>query len=556
MDNEKINDVSENTEADTVPEEPTVENVEETAENAEVISETANSEEETDNTESEAEAEAEETDDEQGEETKAEAEEPTDENAEEAAENAEVISEEGTDNIESEAEAEAEEISDEDLCILCGENEKQEESEYCAECEKAMFSRKIPFLGHLAGIAVILFSFFAIILVLLISTPVLQVQRADSLAANKCWYTAYLEYAEVSSVIDSVNSMFGTTPFLQSGMGLSLKMIEAVGEYSGPFEAISVSQSLIGEDAVDEMLALRKYKKIRDEYISTYEAVTDAINEMYDGSVEKEDTYEKLSAVLGTENINDIYVYCFLSDAAAYYGDSEDVQLEYLEKADALKGSEKYAWFYYQYYADLLYKTGNTEKALKYLDAITDSDKSKFGAYELKMDIALAENNMDEANRILAEFKSNNDGYENAYILEATLLRCQKEYDKAEILLNEAVEQFDSVPEIHRQLALVYLLKENYDEAYEQAYTANGYAYYLYYYMGDSSYYTEELDNTLYLCAYLCKEKGEKTSDNANYIDEILNHYDNVELSEQIKSIINEEKTVAQVLTEGACDLA
>lgn len=549
MDNEKINDVSENTEADTVTEEPTAENVEETAENAEVISETANSEEETDNTE------AKETDGEQGEENEAEAEEPTDENAEEAAENSEVVSEEETDNIESEAEAE--EISDEDLCILCGENEKQEESEYCAECEKAMFSRKIPFLGHLAGIAVILFSFFAIILVLLISAPVLQVQRADSLAANKCWYTAYLEYAEVSSVIDSVNSIFGTTtPFLQSGTGLNLKMIEAVGEYNGPFEAVYASQSLIGEDAVDEMAALKKYKKYRDEYISTYEAVTDAIDEMLDGSVEKEDTYEKLSAVLGTENVNDIYVYYFLFNAAEYYGDSREVQLEYLEKVDASKGSEKYAWLYYQNYADLLYKTGNTEKALKYLDAITDSDKSKFGAYELKMDIAVAENNMDEANRILAEFKSNNDGYENAYILEATLLRCQKEYDKAEILLNEAVEQFDSVPEIHRQLALIYLLKENYDEAYEQAYTADGNAYYLYYYMGDSSYYTEELSNTLYLCAYLCKEKGEKTSDNANYLDEVLSYYDGVELSEQVKSIINEEKTVAQVLTEGACDLA
>ena len=111
------------------------------------------------------------------------------------------------------------------------------------------------------------------------------------------------------------------------------------------------------------------------------------------------------------------------------------------------------------------------------------------------------------------------------------------------------------MPELYRQLALIYLLEGDYDNAYDQAYQANLTAYNRYYYYGDSSAYTVELDNTVYICAYLGKNFGEMTSEYAIYVNEILDSYEGVELSDKLNSIISGEKTVQQVLTEGECDL-
>ena len=74
--------------------------------------------------------------------------------------------------------------------------------------------------------------------------------------------------------------------------------------------------------------------------------------------------------------------------------------------------------------------------------------------------------------------------------------------------------------------------------------------------MGDSSAYTPQLNSTLYLCTYLCKESGKKDTENAQYIDDILASFSEEDLTEQVKSIIGGEKTVEEVLTEGGCDLA
>ena len=75
------------------------------------------------------------------------------------------------------------------------------------------------------------------------------------------------------------------------------------------------------------------------------------------------------------------------------------------------------------------------------------------------------------------------------------------------------------------------------------------------YYM-DSSGFTPQLDNTVYLCTSLCKKHGLTSSENAVYIDQILDYYKDFEPSAQVSSVINGEKTAKQVLSEGVCDLA
>ncbi len=534
MDNEKINAVpEEENEAQATPNEVT----EEPVEAAEEAKEVSSQEEEING-------------------------EPYEDAQETAEESKEETAEEENENSEeeiTEEENEEEEILPENLCPVCEEREKGEDSDYCPECEAEMLSRKAPLLGWLGGLMAIVFSIFALGLTILVSAPSIQVARGDSLAKEKCWYSAYKEYSEVPSVVDEINAILGSTSqFAQTGSGLNIKIIETVANCYSPLDALSIADNLLGEDSVEKFGALKKYTKVRDDYLATYEALMEPIEAMSYGEADAATTYAAFEKARSAEGVNGIYIDYFLFNAAVYYGDTNAVKLKYLDAVDAAAkgGKEDYSWLYYQDYASLLYEEGETEKALQYLDELTESDRTKFGAYEMKMRIAFGQGDKDEASRVLAEFKKYNEGFDTAYTLEAMFLRATGELEKAKTLISEALEQYDSVPELHRQLALVYLLEGDYDNAYESVFKADNNAYYLYAYMGDSSAYTPQLNNTLYLCTYLEKLHGSKTTENSLYIDEILNSFAEEDLSPEVISIVNGEKTVEEVLTEGACDLA
>lgn len=537
MDNEKINAVPEEENEEQVNPNEASENAEETVNAAEEPQETSADEAE--------------------EEINDEPCESTEEVSEEAAAEDSGISDEPQE--ENGADEQKEEILSENLCPVCEERAKGDDSDYCPECEASMLSRKTPLLGWLGGLAAIVFSVFALFLTIIVSAPSIQVARGDSLAKDKCWYSAYKEYNEVSAVVEEINAILGTTSnFAQTGSGLSIRIIESVAHCYSPLDALSVSGNLLGEDSADKYFALRKYTKVRDDYLATYEALMVPIENMTYGEADAQTTYAAFEAARSGEGVSSLYIDYFLYNAAAYYGDTNEVQLKYLDAVDAAakESKEDYSWLYYQDYASLLYEEGETEKALQYLNELTENDRTKFGAYELKMRIALTKGDNDEASRILAEFKKYNEGFDTAYTLEASFLRASGELDKAKTLIEEALQQYDSVPELHRQLALVYLLEGDYDNAYESAFKADNNAYYLYAYMGDSSAYTPQLNNTLYLCTYLAKQKGSQVTDNSAYIDEILDSFAEEDLSPETLSVVKGEKTVEEVLTEGACDLA
>lgn len=448
---------------------------------------------------------------------------------------------------------------DDELCLVCGDRKRAEGSDYCPECEAIMLSRKIPLLGWISGLACVIASVFALVLAMLVSAPVLQIARGDAYADDKRWYSAYKEYQEVDSVVAEVNSALGgESPFVQTGSGLDVRIVNTVANCYTPLEAISVAESRLGSDKMSKLPSLKKYNEIREEYLSSYEALADAIEAMTSGEADAQTTYAAFEAARGKEGVSDVYLNFFLFNAAVYYEEGYEKQIEYLEAAEkSAKASKRdFSWLYYQDFADVLYKAGEPDRAMEYLDVLTEKDKSKFGAYELKMRIALSQGDKDEASKILAQFKNYNEGFDTAYVLEVTFLRCTGEFEKAKLLCKEALEDYDSVPELHRQLALLYLIDGDYDNAFEEAFAADNNAYYLYAYMGDSSAYTPQLNSTLYLCTYLCKESGKKDTENAQYIDDILASFSEEDLTEQVKSIIGGEKTVEEVLTEGGCDLA
>lgn len=453
-----------------------------------------------------------------------------------------------------------EEAEDVELCPLCEENALSEGRSYCESCEAQMLKRKPPFLAWICGAAVLLLSVFALVISFLISAPAIQVIKGDIAAENNCWYTAFLEYSEVDTVLNEVNTILGTSPltnFVKTGKNVKLKLVDAAAMYSNPLDAYSYATKYFSEEEIEKNSSLRGYKEVMEAYQVSYETLYDGIQMMTSNLSNFEEVSAKFESFRGTEGVDDVYIDYFITAAANYYEIPVEKQLECFEKIDAsAKASGKdYRWLYYVDYVNILNDAGKSDEAIALLDEMIERDKTAFDYYTLKVETQIAQGNLEAADKTCTAFEENNEGYDTAYILRSIVLRCQGETEKAKALLTEALETYGTVPEIYRQLALIHLLEGDYDSAYEQAYTANSTAYNLYYYYGDSSAYTVELDNTVYICAYLCNQLGTMSSENAIYITDILASYKDVELSDKLTQIVNGEKTVQEVLTEGGCDL-
>ncbi len=568
-------EITESSEETVIAEEaPEDESVNETSEETEEIAEEAEESEETEavDCESEENIEASEENNEASEENNEASEESNEaseesneasEESNEASEESNEASEESNEASEENIEASEEEcqntIDEDNLCPYCGEKQKAEDSDYCAECEAAMLSRKIPFLAWVGGLAAVVFSVFALALVFLLTAPSLQVAKADAYARENRWYSAYTEYSSVSSVVEEITTILGgESPFVQTGSNLSVRKFDALAHYTSPLEAFYYEGTSVQHLEGTLNPTMKDYYEIYNDYMSSYDIVLNALDTKFGtSSPTAEEMHAAVEEIRGTEGLSDIWVDYYHLTFAYNYDESDEVALEYLKAIDenVKKSDLDYSWLYYTEIADLLYKTEDYEGAEKYLDMLIKKDKTNFGAYELKMRILMKNEGLDEAKKLLDEFIECNEGIDTAYVLEIMYLRCEKEYDKAIELCTEAMEEYGSSPEINRQLALLYLLKGDYDNAYETAFTAYSNAIYIAQYYQDESSLTTQLYNTLYLCAYLNSESGSMNTDNAEEVSQIINDLKDYIDTESVLDIINGQKTVEQVLTEGEFDL-
>ena len=468
--------------------------------------------------------------------------------------------EEDTVDAEDEDEEELPEELEEDdeLCLCCGENQSEEGSDYCAECEAMMLSRKIPFFAWLCGFVAVVMSVFALCLATIVAAPSIKVARGDSLARDNCWYSAYREYSEVNSVINELNSIIGTeSPFIQMGTGLVYRIIDTVANTASPLDAISVADSLLGSNSTSNHAALKKYDMLRTEYMTTYTAVESTLTVMQYGESSYATTKASFEAHRNTEGVSNVLVDYFIFTAAVYYGEDVNVRLAALEAVDnsAKETGEDYSWLYYQDYADVLFEAGKANEAVKYVDTLIENDKTKFGAYELKIRIALSAGDIEAAYAVLEEFEKYNEGYDTAYVLEATLLRVSGKTEEAKILLDYAMAEYESVPELYRQLALIYLLEGDIDKFYTTMDNAVYNALYLYNYMNDRSTITAQLINTAYICEILAEKNGSSLAGTSTWIMQLTDGMLDSDLPERVLAAVNGEKTWAEILTEGECDI-
>lgn len=483
--------------------------------------------------------------------------------AEEKPFEAEELPDEASDRlVAAETEETAEEIDPEEICPICGIRRKALGKEYCSACEKQLLKTKVPVLGWLAGIVVILAAVFAVAQSSLASAPAIQSFRGDVYADKKCWYSAYTSYSDVDSVISEIYQIIGQeTDLLKSGCGLKAKLVNAIYNGYTPLDAansISTFFSAETDGYVQHSKFLSGCNKLFEDYNKTFDIISkNAGDELSAEAPDVNKIIEKFNESRNEEGVNPVFVDSFICTVAEYFApDDIQLQLDSYEKLDktAKAQDEDYSWCYYAGYAAALLKAGEYDKAIALMDEKIANDKGNYNSYLTKLRCCIAAGKKDDADALIEEFVKYNETEDAEFVLRAINYRCAGEYDKVKTLCEEAFESYDYVPELHRQLALAYLLEKDYDNAFEQAYAAEQMAYNLYS-MGDSSGYTTELLNTAYVCYSLCKQFGKCDSENSGALDEMLKSYEGEQISAEAQDIVAGKITVEKALTEGDYDL-
>lgn len=497
---------------------------------------------------------------------------PADDTQAEEAENAE------DENTEAEEE--------ENLCSVCGEKEASEGSEYCVECETKMLKRRIPFLGWISGFVALGFSLFAFLLAIVAVVPSGYVALGDSYASEKNWHAACEVYANVSEASTQFNEyanyIFQTDfQFVRSGEGVSKRLINVVANYYSPIDAYYYAQNSLSSKALGQKF-MEGYAKAYNDNYEAYMQMAETFNKALEGETEIEAVLEELEAFKGTEGINDVYVDYYKFAIAYELGEDAEAQIELLRELEAAAeaSGEDYGWIYNQALAQALYDTGKGEEAVEYLDKIIASNKSSYDAYLLKMKIQLQQGDTEAAGETVAEFKENSAYCELAYfanLLEIQYLRCTGKYDEAQALCVEAAAAHETVPEtngvinmlysmegkllttseFNRQDALICMVKGDYAAAFSsmmEAYSME--SYYAYYMQNSVALNDPNFYGALYLSAKLLSTSDMMTEENAADVEYVLSMFEEGTMSESIEAIINGEKTVEEVLTKGAFDLA
>jgi hypothetical protein len=342
-------------------------------------------------------------------------------------------------------------------------------------------------------------------------------------------------------------------------MGVTKRILKAVANYSSPIDAYYVAMNTITNADVNELDFVKKYAAVSKEHDATFDIIEETLNKAYDETPDAEAIYAELDAFKGQEGVTDLYIDFYKFAVADMLEADLETQVEILKdlEEECIATGKDYGWLYCQPMAETLCAAGKSEEAMKYLDMITEKDVSRYDAYKLKIDALLDSGDKDAASKTLAEFKVANEGMETAYMLEIVFLRRTGELEKAKTLCLEALELYESIPELSRQLALIYMTNGDYYNAFDSMMLAYNYAYYIY----QSTYDTSTLDdpafyNSLYLSAYLLKNSDMMDEEYSEQVEEILGQFEESVLEDVTKEIIAGTKTVAEVLTEGECDLA
>ncbi len=482
--------------------------------------------------------------------------------------------------VDEEAEKYADSESEEEeqadiICPNCGREEVASGHEYCRKCEKRLVKVKVPFFSYLAGAAAILVSLFAFIIAMLSALPALQVFEGLIYESGSLVYPALDSYRGTEDVIKTVKSRTGAFPFLGNfiakGSNLDNKIFKNTVKFYNPLKARQYEEYIFTSPGAsvfrEKSEAVRENRKVYSAYENMYTKIMNTYNGIAESeNVTPEDGRKAILSVesyRGKDGVDSVLVDLFEYDIAGMSGMGEEEEYKYLKMAveDQKKSDIDWRFLYIKQYIEMLLRKGGEKEALKMLESLAEEDKSALAPYSLLAKVYHSNGETDKLEDIVYEYCANNvtaDGKQadSAYELLLYLYRVTGKYEDMEETAESAMALYDLIPEYNRQLALAYLSQGKYDEAFEQAITADDKAYYRSSYYGDSEAMNEALFATLYVSAYLCDKYGEKDTENADKIPEILKSFEGRTFSgDKVERILSGKAEVKDILKEGGSDL-
>ncbi len=463
---------------------------------------------------------------------------------------------------------------EERACPNCGSQAVFSGHEYCRKCEKKLVKVKVPFFSYIAGAAAVLFSLFAFIIMLLSFLPSLQVFEGVIYEQDNLIYPALDSYQGTEDVISKMQEYVGALPALgnmvSKGSNLDNRIFKVTVKFYNPLRAQQYVQYIFTSPGAskfkEKSKAVQENQKIYSAYENMYIKIADAYNSIAEAEkVTPEDGKASILTIesyRGKEGIDDVLVDLFEYDVAGMSGMGNDVEIKYLKMAheDQKKSDFDWRFLYIKPFADMLMRQGEVDEAVTMLKEIAEEDKSAFDPYMQLAKAYQIQGKTDELKDLIYEYCANNvtsEGQQSdsAYCLLLYLYRVTGEYDEMEETAESAQALYELIPEFNRQLALAYLSQGRYDEAYEQAYTADEKAYYRSQYYGDSTAMTEEMFATLYVSAFLSEKYGKHDTENADKIGDVISSFEGRTFSgDKVERVLSGEADVKDVLAEGGCD--
>lgn len=426
---------------------------------------------------------------------------------------AQEVDEEQTDSEETE------EISEEELCQCCGERKRAaefgEDYPYCEECRKIMQHSPISFKGIFALICVILLTGVAVFYVFAANASLIDsaVTAEANLRAGKI-YSAIENFSQALQPYAPDSSAIGNKAIPKK---VAAKYADAYASLLNYNYASSVVNQFFGEKDLKNPVysRLNSYVAKGKSYAKIMETINNALADEKNGAPE----IVKLLEALKSDGENDAFLIEYYEYIVTqYFGEKPENQYEMLSQL-----GEKYPdeWPVKYELCAICSKLGKAEEAETYLSEVIKHNSEDAAIY--------------------------------AYLADAYRFGEEPNADKMLEVLEKGFEvDGDSgyaSTDLNRVKAIAYLLKGDYDSAYDAAAAAYQVAYSSIQY----GYGVNNLAQCLYtyqVCAHLKDDKDAYEGVSA------LFGYIGLDESEDVKSFVKGKTTLEKIITDREGDLS
>lgn len=452
----------------------------------------------------------------------------------------------------------------ETVCVRCAAEPRAEGSEYCEHCIAALKKNRPHVSACFAFAAAVIVTVLAFCLCYLNFSPAKRVLEARTAMKESRLNDSLAAYEDSFSVASELNSVLNQplaekvpegVGIIMTGSGVRGEEADVVARLYGDYYSGNFIMNFFDEKTIAADPKMAAYKKAFEEYDKAEKLAQEYLAGCEEGTIDPKEALAKIKELEnGNEDVLMWIIYFESYVDTVFLGGGDATQLAYVERIQ--KQFPEKSWFFNPLLREAYYSLGRYEESEKYCDLEIKDNLNSVEPVMTKLRIAMLADDKEKAESVIKTFEKNNEGSIDIEAMKIMMARRFEGVDEAIKLYEDLGVEAASDPELTRQNALNLLAKGEYDAAYDACYDAYMSAY-NYYYNGYSEAMTNELIESVYLCATMCKLHGDGSAESIADLDALLADFLGFEkeAKKTTMAIINGETTAAEVLTKGACDL-